>query len=105
MSSNRSAVWRRSSTAMLSVLALAAASMTVTPAASAAVTLDQGLVVRYDLAQNSGTTAVDTSGNGRNGTLSGDAVWRDGALGLGGTNGHVRLPDNVLRGLTDTTFS
>ncbi len=105
MNSTRSAVWRRSSTAILSVLALAASSMTVTPAASAAVTLDQGLVVRYDLAQSAGTTAVDTSGNGRNGTLSGDAAWRDGALGLGGANGHVRLPDNVMRGLTDITVS
>ncbi|WP_211293931.1 immunoglobulin-like domain-containing protein, partial [Lentzea kentuckyensis] len=79
--------------------------MSVTPTAGAETTLDKGLVVRYDLAQSSGTTVVDASGNGRDGTLSGDAVWQDGALGLGGSNGHVRLPDNIMRGLTDITVS
>ncbi|WP_242642670.1 family 43 glycosylhydrolase [Lentzea alba] len=79
--------------------------MSVTPAAGAATTLDEGLVVRYDLAQSSGTTVVDTSGNGRDGTLSGDAVWQGGSLSLGGSNGHVRLPDHIMRGLTDITVS
>ena len=73
---------------------------------SEASTLDDGLVLHYDLTQNSGTAVTDSSGHGRNGTLSGDTAWQgsDG-LRLGGTNGHVRLPDNVLRGLTDITVS
>src|SRR5689334_20995032 len=105
MRSNRSTIWRRSLTAILGVAALTASSMSVTPAAGAATTLDKALVVRYDLAQSSGTTVVDTSGNGRDGTLSGDAVWQGGSLSLGGSNGHVRLPDNIMRGLTDITVS
>ncbi len=64
-----------------------------------------GLVVRYDLDQESGATATDTSGHGRDGTLAGDASWSDGALTLGGGNGHVRLPNNVLAGLTQITVS
>ncbi|SIM54777.1 family 43 glycosylhydrolase [Micromonospora cremea] len=71
-----------------------------------AANLDDGLVLRYDLTQASGTTVTDSSGRGHNGSLSGDATWQgaDG-LRLGGTNGHVRLPDNVMQGLTDITVS
>src|SRR5690349_20334286 len=105
MRSNRSTIWRRSLTVVLGGAALTTSSMSVTHAAGAQATVDKGLVVRYDLAQSAGTTVVDTSGNGRDGTLSGDAVWQGGALSLGGSNGHVRLPDNVMRGLTDITVS
>ncbi len=105
MSPHPSTVWRRSPLAILGVLALAASSVSIAVAASAATELDKGLVVRYDLTQSSGATATDTSGNGRDGTLSGDATWQDGALNLGGSNGYVRLPDNVMRGLTDLTVS
>ncbi|PZG02626.1 family 43 glycosylhydrolase [Micromonospora deserti] len=85
-------------TTLVGVVALA-------PRAEAA-TLDDGLVLRYDLTQTSGTTVTDSSGQGRTATLSGDATWHgaDG-LRLGGTSGHVRLPDNVLRNLTDITVS
>ncbi|WP_238453659.1 family 43 glycosylhydrolase [Micromonospora sp. ATA51] len=78
----------------------------VSLATPAAATVDDGLVLHYDLTQASGTTVTDSSGHGRNGTLSGDASWQgaDG-LRLGGTNGHVRLPNDVLRGLTDVTVS
>jgi hypothetical protein len=78
----------------------------VSLATPAAATVDDGLVLHYDLTQASGTTVTDSSGHGRNGTLSGDASWQgaDG-LRLGGTNGHVRLPNDVLRGLTYVTVS
>ncbi|MER7441681.1 family 43 glycosylhydrolase [Micromonospora avicenniae] len=79
----------------------------VAPApSSAAASLDDGLVLRYDLTQSSGMTVTDSSGHGRHGALSGDATWqgRDG-LRLGGVDGHVRLPDDVLRGLTGVTVS
>ncbi|WP_446219409.1 family 43 glycosylhydrolase [Micromonospora sp. IBHARD004] len=84
-------------TSLVSVTALAPPSQ--------AATLDDGLVLHYDLTQTSGPV-TDSSGHGRNGTLSGDATWQgpDG-LRLGGANGHVRLPDNILRNLTDITVS
>ncbi|HST81878.1 MAG TPA: immunoglobulin-like domain-containing protein, partial [Kineosporiaceae bacterium] len=77
--------------------------LSVPPPAAADVTTD--LVLRYDLSQTSGTTVADTSGNGRNGTLNGDASWSGGGLALGGTNGYVKLPNNVMAGLTQITVS
>ncbi len=69
------------------------------PAAPASADVTNGLVLRYDLNQTTGTTVPDTSGNGRDGTLQGDASWSAGGLALGGANGHVKLPDNVLANL------
>ncbi|GGM20941.1 hypothetical protein GCM10011608_01910 [Micromonospora sonchi] len=66
---------------------------------------EDGLVLRYPLNQSSGDTVTDASGNGYHGTLSGDAGWRDGALNLGGTDGHVDLPDNIMAGLGEITVS
>ncbi len=93
-------------TSVLVALALTSAGLVITVTSSAAATLDDGLVVHYDLTQAGGTAATDTSGFGHDGTLSGDTTWlgADG-LRLGGTNGHVRLPDDVLRGLTDISVS
>ncbi|MGW4943398.1 family 43 glycosylhydrolase [Actinoplanes sp. NPDC004185] len=75
------------------------------PAAAADVT--GGLVLRYDLTQTSGTAVPDTSGHGRDGVLRGDASFAPdgGGLVLGGTDGHVRLPDNVLAGLGAVTVA
>ncbi len=93
-------------TAILATLAVAAASTTVWATAGHAATLDEGLVVRYDLTGGSGTTVPDASGHGRDATVSGDTTWQgDEGLRLGGTNGHVRLPDNLMRGLADITVS
>lgn len=64
-----------------------------------------GVVAHYPLDQASGSTVVDASGNGNNATLAGDASWNDGALTLGGTDGHVKLPDNVMAGLSEITVS
>ncbi|PPK93182.1 glycosyl hydrolase family 43 [Kineococcus xinjiangensis] len=76
------------------------------PAAAAPEAPDDGLVVEYELDETGGTTVADTSGNGRHGTVSGDATWLGGdGLALGGVNGHVRLPNDVLRGLSDITVS
>ena len=36
---------------------------------------------------------------------AGDATWADGGLTLGGTNGHVKLPDNMMTGLEAITVS
>src|SRR5688500_3729456 len=87
-------------------VALTAAGLAISVTTSSAATLDEGLVVRYDLTQASGTTVTDTSGNGGDGTISGDTTWLGAeGLRLGGANGHVRLPDNVIRGLTDVSVS
>ncbi|VXB56048.1 Beta-xylosidase [Aeromicrobium sp. 9AM] len=64
-----------------------------------------GEVVHYKLDDTSGTTVKDSSGNGYDGTLSGDASWSDGSLNLAGTNGHVKLPDNIMTGLNQITVS
>ncbi|WP_443217023.1 immunoglobulin-like domain-containing protein [Saccharothrix sp. ALI-22-I] len=81
---------------MLAVAALSA------PPASAA----DGLVVHYPLTETAGAVATDASGSGRDAAIIGDATpaGADG-LQLGGVNGHVKLPDNVLRGLTDVSVS
>ncbi len=54
-----------------------------------------GLVAAYAFDEGSGTTAVDVSGNGRTGSVTG-ATWATGryggALSFDGTNDHVGLP-------------
>ncbi|NUS62249.1 MAG: family 43 glycosylhydrolase [Saccharothrix sp.] len=83
------------------VAAVVAAALSA-PAASAA----DGLVLHYPLTETEGTVVSDTSGGGRNATVIGDAT-PGGAEGLqlGGVDGHVKLPDNVLRGLTEVSVS
>lgn len=66
---------------------------------------ENGLVAHYELDATSGTTAVDSTGHGYDGTVSGDTSWSDGGLTLGGTNGHVKLPDNMMTGLEAITVS
>ena len=67
---------------------------------------EAGLVARYALDQTSGTVVRDDSGNGRDATLQGGATWRGTeGLQLGGANGYVDLPDNLLRDLSAITVS
>ncbi|GAB2497871.1 family 43 glycosylhydrolase [Promicromonospora xylanilytica] len=66
---------------------------------------ENGLVAQYDLTESSGTVAADSTGHGYDGVVSGDATWADGALNLGGTNGHVKLPDDMMAGLDAITVS
>jgi hypothetical protein len=50
--------------------------------------------------ETSGTTAVDASGYGHNGTLNGGAIWTTGQIGnaveLDGTDGYIALPAGVV---------
>ncbi|MEU1888411.1 family 43 glycosylhydrolase [Micromonospora sp. WMMD987] len=64
-----------------------------------------GVVAHYRLDQASGGTVTDDSGNGHHATLAGDARWDAGSLTLGGTDGHVDLPDNIMSGLDEITVS
>ncbi|MEO5663924.1 MAG: immunoglobulin-like domain-containing protein, partial [Nocardioides sp.] len=75
------------------------------PAASAADVTD-GLLLRYDLTQASGTVVTDTSGNGRDGTVIGGGTWTGSTgLALDGVDDHVKLPDNLTAGLSSITVS
>ena len=93
-------------TSLAVALTTALTSLALTATPSAAASLDDGLVLRYALDQTAGTTVTDASGHGRDATISGDTTWTgaDG-LRLGGTNGHLRLPNDVMKGLTDITVS
>ncbi|MCE6999192.1 family 43 glycosylhydrolase [Saccharothrix sp. S26] len=95
-------VRHRPRTLVATLVAAVAAAALSAPTASAA----DGLVLHYPLTETQGAVATDTSGGGRNGTVIGDAT-PGGAEGLqlGGVNGHVKLPDNVLRGLTEVSVS
>lgn len=78
----------------------------VIPEPPAPVVADEnGLVAHYPLDETSGTAAADSTGHGYDGMVSGDATWVDGALDLGGTSGHVKLPDNMMTGLEAITVS
>ena len=52
-------------TSALVAVALAAAGLAVSVTTSSAATLDDGLVVHYDLTQPSGTEVTDSSGSGQ----------------------------------------
>jgi len=86
------------------VLALVGATFLTLPGAAAADVTD-GLLLRYDLTQTSGTTVIDSSGNGRDGTLNGGGTWTGNALQLDGVDDHVDLPDNLMAGLSAITVS
>ncbi|OFI37327.1 1,4-beta-xylanase [Arthrobacter sp. SW1] len=94
----------RSGPAVLAAAALLLASIAAGTPAHAAV--DDGLILKYTLTETAGTMAVDSSGNGRNGTISGDAtpLGAEG-LQLGGSNAHVKLPNDLMRGLDAITVS
>jgi len=59
---------------------------------------DPSLVGWWKLDETSGTTAVDSSGNGKNGTLVGGPVWvtgaSAGALRFDGSNDYVRIANS-----------
>jgi hypothetical protein len=66
---------------------------------------ENGLIARYRMDQSSGSTVVDSSGNGHDATVSGDTSWTGDSLVLGGDNGHVKLPDDLMAGLDEITVS
>src|SRR6476620_4884585 len=94
----------RTGPAVLTAAALVLGGLAAAVPAQAAI--DDGLVLKYNLTEPTGSVAEDTSGNGRNGVISGDASRPGGeGLQLGGTNAHVRLPNDVMRGLDSITLS
>lgn len=97
----------RSAVTTVVLAVLAGLLLAVPPAASAAAAdVTDGLLLRYDLTQASGTTVADTSGNGRDGTLVGGGTWTGTqGLALDGVDDHVKLPNNLMAGLSSITVS
>ncbi|MFD0671425.1 DUF5695 domain-containing protein [Cohnella sp. GCM10027633] len=66
-------------------------------------------LVRYQFSESSGTSAADTSGNGKTGTLNGGASFAAGQSGnavtLNGTNGYVSMPSGIANGATSVTIA
>ncbi|WP_232231461.1 immunoglobulin-like domain-containing protein [Paenibacillus sp. HW567] len=68
------------------------------------------LLLRYTFDANAanGTAVPDKSGNSNNGLLIGGAevtASHGGSVKLNGTNGAVQLPNGILKGLSDATFT
>ncbi len=67
------------------------------------------LVAQYRFDDGGGTSAADSSGNGRTATLSGGAGWTTGhaggAVDLTGSGGYVGLPAGLLAGATAGTVA
>ncbi|MHB9133843.1 MAG: LamG domain-containing protein [Armatimonadota bacterium] len=57
------------------------------------------VIGQWNFDEGSGTTAIDSSGNGCNGTISGSPTWATGPYGtclyFDGVNDYVRVPDGV----------
>ena len=69
----------------------------------AVVSVQPRLVAYYKFNESSGTSAADSSGNGRTGTLNG-ATWTIGhsnnSVNLNGSSQYVTLPNNLTTNLT-----
>ncbi|HWU22394.1 MAG TPA: family 43 glycosylhydrolase [Nocardioides sp.] len=74
---------------------------------TAPVDADPGhLVASYALDETSGTTAADSSGNGHDGTYEGSPTLTGGeGVKLDGTDDDVKLPNNIMAGLSSITVS
>jgi alpha-L-arabinofuranosidase len=73
-------------------------------------TISEDLLLHYTFDDASGTTVSDASLHGNDGVLVGGATWSsegklNGSVDLNGTNGHVKLPDNITSNLTDMTIA
>jgi GH43 family beta-xylosidase len=64
-----------------------------------------GEILHYDFGEGAGTTVADKTGNGQTGTVIGTPTWdtTNGALQFNGTDTYVKLPNNLMTGLTDIT--
>ncbi|KAK2730955.1 endo-1,4-beta-xylanase [Colletotrichum kahawae] len=60
-----------------------------------------GEILRYDFSSVDGTAVQDVSGNGNNAVINGGATITDGALTFDGVDDYVKLPDNIIAGVTN----
>lgn len=97
----------RTRTRALSALVAATVGLTLagTPAQTFADPATDGLIAHYPLESATGTTIVDASGNGNDGTIVGGGIPAGTAgFQFTGTN-FVDLPDNLITGLTAVTVT
>lgn len=73
--------------------------------AQAAGDLTDGLALWYKLDGASGTTVPDASGHGLDGTLNGTGDWSGQGLGFNGTDTYVKVPNDVMKGLTSISVA
>jgi len=65
---------------------------------------ESGLILWYKLNETSGTVAVDSSGNGRHGTVNGGATWLGGnGIQFDGIDDCIIMPNGLLAGVSDIT--
>ncbi|WP_291036643.1 family 43 glycosylhydrolase [Herbiconiux sp.] len=64
---------------------------------------EEGQIVSYDFSDSTGSTLTDVSGNGLDGSVMGGATFSDGALRLDGGDDYVKLPNDILAGVTDVS--
>lgn len=88
----------------LASLSLLATVLIALPADPARADVTDGLALWYKMDATSGAAAVDSSGNGRDGTVNGAATWDDG-LSFNGSDTYVKVPDNVMSGLSAITVA
>ena len=102
----------RAKTWLAGAVALAAAvggaAVAATPASGAEGDLTTDLVGWWKLDETTGTTAADSSGNGRAGTVQGASTWNsgDGFTFSGGASSggnSIKLPNDLLAGLDAVT--
>ncbi|MFI1486440.1 LamG domain-containing protein [Streptomyces sp. NPDC020747] len=87
-------------------LALIAGAGLLTTASVAQADITTGLVLDYQLDETSGTVVHDSSGKGHDGTVVGTAAWGgDEGLTFDGTSTHIKVPDNIMAGLSSITVS
>ncbi|MFC5468014.1 DUF5695 domain-containing protein [Cohnella suwonensis] len=94
------------------VFQLSASDTALTATDSVTITVQAALpdqLVRYQFSETSGTSAADTSGNGKTGTLNGGATWAAGqsgnAVSLNGSTGYVSMPNGIANGATSFTVA
>lgn len=64
----------------------------------------ESLLLQYKFNDTSGTTVMDSSGNGFHGTLIGGVSRQAGELSLDGASGYVAIPNGVLKGVHNVTI-
>jgi GH43 family beta-xylosidase len=97
---------RRRRAAVVAAAALFAG-IAASPAPARAAEVTDGLALWYKLDATSGAVAVDSSGNGRNGTVNGAASWSSSGQGLtfNGSDTYIKVPDDILSGMNAVSVS
>lgn len=89
--------------AMLLIFAMLWSLLPLHEAKAAETTED--MVLWYKLDEASGTTATDSSGNGNDGVITGGASWGTDGLSFDGIKGYIKVPNNIIEGVTSTTVA